>query len=276
VAAAVLALLLANAVLSSPAAGWGDRTHPALSHLALETLPAGAADYFRRHAAALARRSMDPDTVMRGREGRDEEIRHFINLDAHMASPFTDFPRFYGEAVARFGKQDVDRNGVLPWVILRFQRQLREAIRSGSPDRAIRQAAYLGHYVGDSFQPLHLTRNYDGQLSGSQGIHRRFENGVVDARIEAHITAARRKVQPAALVGDTRSQVFTALFHSYEGVRVVLRADARARRDAAVDSAAYYARMGELLDPLVRRQLAAAASMLGSLWLTAWTEAGGK
>jgi hypothetical protein len=276
VSAVFLAVLLGAVCAPDRVAAWGDRTHPVLSRLAIETLPAEAAAYFGPHADELARRSMEPDTVMRGRDGREEEVRHFIDLDVHMAPPFRGFPRDYREAVRRFGKREVDQNGVVPWVILRFRRQLSEAVRAGDTQRAIREAAYLGHYVADAFQPLHLTRNYDGQLSGAKGIHKRLENGVADADIERHIAVAHRTMRKARIMHDAPSDIFEAIFRSYEGVDTILRADANAKKHAAVDSPAYYARMHELLDPMVQRQFAEAASMVGSLWLTAWTEAGRK
>jgi len=256
--------------LAAPATGWGDRTHPAVNQLAVDTLPTAAADYFRPHAQELVRRANEPDTVMRAREGREEEIRHFINLDTFMGPPFRGFPRTYRDAVTRFGRRKVEENGVLPWVILRFERQLRDAIRAGDTERAVREAAYLGHYVCEVYQPLHLTKNYDGQLTGAPGIHKRFENGVVDDHIERHIAAARRRLQKAEVLVDRRAKVFEAMFRSYGEVERVLEADVFARRHAKVGSTAYYARMRELLDPLVRTHLAEAARMVGSFWLTAW------
>jgi len=268
-----LAALLGGFCVPVKVVAWGDRTHPVLTRLAIDTLPAEALAYFGPHGDELARRSLEPDTVLRGRDGRDEEVRHFIDLDIHMAPPFRGFPRQYGDAVRRFGKREVDQNGVVPWVILRFRRQLSDAIRAGDRGRAIREAAYLGHYVADAFQPLHLTKNYDGQFSDAEGIHKRFENGVVDAEIERQIAAARRGMREAAVMRDPRADIFEAIFRSYQGVDTILRADREAKRHGAVDSPAYYSRMHELLDPLVQRQLAGAASMAGSLWLTAWADA---
>jgi hypothetical protein len=40
-------------------------------------------------------------------------------------------------------------------------------------------AADIGHYVADMHQPLHLTRNYNGQLTGNYGIHARYEGQMI-------------------------------------------------------------------------------------------------
>lgn len=257
------------------ASAWGDRTHPAVNRLAIESLPQEAAAYFRPHAEALARKSVEPDTVMRGREGRAEEVRHFMDLDAHMFPPFRDFPRYYRDAVRRFGKRELEENGLLPWVILRFQRQLEEAIRADDAPRMVREAAYLGHYVADAFQPLHLTKNHDGRSRAARGVHKRFENCVADDRIDEHVAAIRRLLRNARVVQDLRDEIFDAVFRSYPEAAVVLRADEEARRRAAVDSPAYCAMMHDALDVLVEKQLADATSLLGSLWLTAWEKGRG-
>ncbi|HMN67673.1 MAG TPA: hypothetical protein PKC28_03960 [Bdellovibrionales bacterium] len=41
-------------------------------------------------------------------------------------------------------------------------------------------AGTMGHYIGDLAQPLHVTENYDGQLTGQKGIHAYFEDEAVD------------------------------------------------------------------------------------------------
>ena len=41
-------------------------------------------------------------------------------------------------------------------------------------------AGVLAHYIGDLAQPLHVSENYDGQLSGQKGIHSYFEDDLVE------------------------------------------------------------------------------------------------
>ena len=42
-------------------------------------------------------------------------------------------------------------------------------------------AGVMAHYIGDLSQPLHDTKNYDGQLTGQPGIHAFFETTNIDA-----------------------------------------------------------------------------------------------
>jgi hypothetical protein len=41
-------------------------------------------------------------------------------------------------------------------------------------------AGTLGHYVGDLSQPLHVTENFDGQMTNQKGVHSFFEELLVD------------------------------------------------------------------------------------------------
>jgi hypothetical protein len=41
-------------------------------------------------------------------------------------------------------------------------------------------AGILGHYVGDLSMPLHVSENYDGKLTKQDGIHKFFEEDLVD------------------------------------------------------------------------------------------------
>jgi hypothetical protein len=270
---AVLVLFALSALTASPGHAWGDRTHRFLTRAAIRTLPPQAAAYYGPHVDALVELCLEPDSVMRAREGRAEAIRHFIDLDAHMPAPFTGFPRTYDGAVRRFGRRNVEKNGVLPWVILRFERQLREAIRRGDLRGALREAGYLSHYVADSFQPLHLTANYDGQKTGARGLHRRYENDLVDARIDRYGAAALTDLPNAKTLRDPRDSVFDQMFGTYAVVRVIVEADRSAAQREPRGSSGYEALLDEKLSSATIRQLSAAASMIGSFWLTAWQEA---
>ena len=274
--AARISFAIVTLLLVSPAtaSAWGDRTHPVVNRLALETLRGAPGDYFAAMGDALFRRSLEPDTVMRQREGQAEKIRHFIDLDAHMPPPFVGFPIYYRDAARRFGRRDLERYGVLPWVILRFRRQLQVAIAAGDVKRATREAAYLGHYVADAYQPLHLTRNYDGQLTGARGVHRRFENDFVDARIDRVAAEVRSNLPAAKRLTDPRKMLFEALFTSYESVEVLLQADDAARATGSKGGPEYARVLERGSGAMTREQIRRAAVMLGSLWLTAWVEGG--
>ncbi len=270
---AVFAMVLLSVWSTEVASAWGDRTHPAIVRLAIATLPDEVAVEFRRNSRKLERYCNEPDNLLRQRHGREESIRHFIDLDGYMQAPFAGFPRTHEHAVKRIGKRKVEKYGVLPWTILRFERELRAALKDNDPNW-VRLAGYLAHYVGDAYQPLHLTLDYDGQLSGSKGVHKRLENDVVDARIALIERAVRAELKEARPIDNLRESVFAALFRTYPGSLQILRADKAARRAGKPGSRPYLAKLEAGTDSLVRGQLHDAAAMLGSIWLTSWRSAG--
>lgn len=274
IAAAATALAFWLAASAGVAHAWGDRTHPAIVRLAVETLPADVAAVFRKQQRRLERASNEPDNVLRERHGRAEAIRHFIDLDGYMPEPFDGFPRTHEAAVAMIGKRKVEKYGVLPWVVLRKQGELRAAFAAGDEDW-VTVAGHLAHYVGDAFQPLHLTVDFDGQNSGAKGIHRRLENDVVDAEIRSYEKTIRPRLRPAAATDDLRETLFAALFATYRAYPPIIAADRRARAAGRPRSRAYTAVLEADTRDMVQAQLADAASLLGSIWLTSHRQAAG-
>ncbi len=60
-------------------------------------------------------------------------------------------------------------------------------------------AGPLAHYVGDLSMPLHVTENYDGQMTEQKGIHRYFEEHMVDMlypEVLSKVQAAAEKQWP--------------------------------------------------------------------------------
>jgi hypothetical protein len=262
-----LAVILV-ATLPGTAWAWGDATHRRITELALETLPAPLAAEFSGQRTALVATSLEPDTVLRERLGEVEKVRHYINLDAYMPPPFRGFPHSRAAAIGRVGAAKAERYGSLPWEIVQLVDELRGQRRRGG-GAWVRIAGHLAHYVADAYQPLHLTVNFDGQRSGARGLHRRFEDRLVDARLTRYSAAARALLKPAQRLDDVNAAVFAALFASYGGVERIVAADAAAARRHGRRGKAYYDAFAAALEPLCQEQIAAAASMLGTLWLTA-------
>lgn len=272
----IAARLLAAVALFAPlpAGAWGFKAHRLVNRLALETLPADAATFFSPHKRSLMRKAVEPDSLLRERNGEAERVRHFIDLDAYLPPPFLSFPRDFEDAVARFGRETIERNGILPWALARATEELRDAIRAGDVAVAVQTAAYVGHYAADAYQPLHLTVNYDGQNSRAAGLHRRFEKQLVEVRLRRYAGEAETLLVPARVLPRPLDAIFDALGRSYAGVGRIVEADAAASRAGDPESRRYRTAMGKRLDALVARQLADAATMTGCLWLTAWREAG--
>jgi len=262
-----MALELARA---REALAWGIRTHAAINRRAAEAAGEACGGFFRRHAAELARRAPEPDTVLKARLGEREQIRHFIDLDSY---PDGVVPEDYHAAVERFGRDRVRRSGILPWRIDQLAAELARALKRGDEPAAVEDAAYLGHYIADATMPLHTTRNYDGQLTHQSGVHARIERELIDdhlARYERALDGATIAPEPWPRTARARRAVtFTLLAASARRVPALLRADRTAASADRRHGALYLERFEALAGPLLRAQLIAGAEAVAASWKAA-------
>jgi hypothetical protein len=249
----------------APAAAWGLRTHRWVAERAAAIV--GARCPALGPAAALADRAVEPDTVLKARLGREERIRHFLDLDEYGTPPFRRLPRDYDAAVARFGRTTVEDRGILPWYIGTLAGRLRAELRRGDVRRARVTAGYLAHYAADATMPLHATGNHDGQRTRQRGLHARIERHLVDRNLRRFTTRAqqftrRTPIPPAAATAAT----FATLLRSFDLVAPVLAADRTARHDTSVGSSLYYRRLDVDLRDALGARIGRAASFTAALW----------
>jgi hypothetical protein len=275
VRAPVLLAAASALVPAGEARAWGLVAHRIVTEAAAEKVPPDAAPFFRRSASRLSDLSLEPDTVLRARDPDREDRRHFINLDAlEPAYPAEDVPHGYEEAAGRYGEARLRREGILPWRIASVLDDLRAAMRRRDAAEVLRQAGYLSHYVADAHQPLHLTRNHDGQLTCNAEIHHAFESEMIERGAAAYRAALRASRAPAAAVDRPLATVFRWMRESYADVARILEADTAALRALKGEGKDYYAELQRLAGPVAERRLAAAAAAVASLWYTAWVDAG--
>jgi hypothetical protein len=273
----LVSLVAAMVLLSSgsrPAFGWGLVAHRVVTESAAEHMPSGLASFFGRESARLQEMSVEPDTVLKREEPGREEKRHFINIDALDTFPFEGVPVPYAEAASLFGETKLRKQGTLPWRIASVLDDLRGAMRRKDAAGIVRQAGYLSHYVADLFQPLHLTKNFDGQLTCNAGIHHAFESEMIERSSSRYRTAVMESRVVAATVERPGETVFRWIRETYPLVERILEADHEAMKALKDDGKDYYQELDKLAGPIVERQLSAAAAAVASLWYTAWVQAG--
>jgi predicted AlkP superfamily phosphohydrolase/phosphomutase len=274
---APVVLAAAMALLPARASAWGFTAHRLVNEKAIETLPEPLLSFFRRNADYVTEHAVDPD-LWRA-VGQDREPNHFLDMDAFGPPSAGGIPKDEAEHLRVHGP-DAAEKGRLPWRIGEAYRDLVAAFREESAQRILERATLLGHYVGDAHVPLHAALNYDGQLTGQTGLHNRWESGLVE-RFERQLRAEMAP-RPARPVGDPVLLAFDTLVESFELSLQSLASDKESTEgtdlaDTPLDDRygdAYYSRMYERERATVRTRLAASASTLGSLWLTAWQEAG--
>ena len=212
------------------------------------------------------------DADQRKQNDPDEGPRHYIDID--------NYPEFidsgminqnYDSLVAIHGSYFVESQGTLPWAILKTIDSLQAAFENGEWNDAMLYASDLGHYIGDDHMPLHLTRNYNGQYSGQNGIHSRYESNMI-GQFSNQIDY---EGDTLIYVENLSDYVFNIIYDNYIYVDSVLIADSIAAVFAGgTTGSAYYDKLWELTKPFTIRLFENASYKLTCLIYTAWVNAG--
>jgi hypothetical protein len=267
-AAAMFAMIMAP----HSAEAWGFDVHRLIKARAIPLLPPEIRPFFDKYRETVVEHSIDPD-LWRLAGWTEEVPRHFIDLDAYGAYPFKAMPRDYDEAVKRYGKDFVDKNGTLPWRTEEIYTKLVEAFGQQGPfsaDNIKFFASVIAHYVGDAHVPFHAALNYDGQLTGQWGIHARFETEL----FQRYKDKLRLTPGPLLPVANPRDFVFESLTAGFPLVQPVLDADkaAIAGREAYDDQ--YFTQFFAKVQPILERRLSESIIDVASIITAAWQAAG--
>lgn len=262
---------------------WGFFGHKKINRLAVFTLPLDMIGFYKKNIQFLEEAAVNPDR--RRYIQADEAARHFIDLDAYGDSAFSRVPHFWKEARAKFGEDSLKAHGILPWNIARVYLQLKEAFQVKDPERILKLSADLGHYVADAHVPLHTTKNYDGQLTNQSGIHAFWESRLPEL-FSGNYNFVTGKARYIENVQETAWRIAA---HTNQSLDSVLRLEkqlsekwsdkrfnfeTQGRQTVKVFSSDYAKAYHSLLNGMVERQMRASILMTGSLWFTAWVDAG--
>jgi hypothetical protein len=168
------------------------------------------------------------------------------------------------------------RNGLLPWRAAEEFGNLRRSFAASarapanSASEVILFAAVASHYIQDAHQPLHASNNYDGQLTGNEGVHSRFERELVE-RYRSTLTISPAVPTP---ITNPREAAFSALLSSYKLVPLVLQADTEARDGKTAYDDDYYNRFFTRIRPVLEQRLSDSVTATAALIVGAWDRAG--
>ncbi|MFK7969273.1 MAG: zinc dependent phospholipase C family protein [Bacteroidia bacterium] len=197
------------------------------------------------------------------------------------------FNAFFGVEVEEAWLVDpFTEHGVLPYEFPRQMRRLTKAFESGDLKRILRMSADIGHYVGDAHVPLHTTENYNGQLTGQKGIHGFWESRIPELFAENYdffIGTAKPVESPEWLIWD-------AVLESHQAVDSVLDMEKSLSKSFPEDqkygyenrnnlvrrvySREFTKAYSDMMDGMVERRMRMAIQRLGTMWYTAWVQAG--
>ena len=268
-------LLLATLLMPSPALAWGFETHKFIVSQAIDILPAEIRPFFQANRVFVVEHCIDPD-LWRLAGFPDEPPRHFVDIDAYGKYPFTELPRDYDAALVKFGAETLAKNGVLPWRTAEMAGNLGRGFQNLSRGNgyAVNDikffSAIIGHYVGDAHVPLHAVLNYDGQLTGQNGVHSRFEE-------DLFVRYGRQlKIQPPPLrsIPNVRDFIFESLLEGYQNADAVLAADREAIGTGDTYDDRYYDAFFAKIKPVLEKRLSQAISGVASVITSEWERAG--
>jgi hypothetical protein len=269
-----LLVVFAASVVPTPTRAWGFDAHKFIMDRAIALLPAELRPFYEQHRAMLVERAIDPDTWQIAGFDDAEDSHHFIDLDweGFGKYPFTDLPRDYTAAIAKFGKQRIDQMGTVPWRVEEMQGSLRRAFESyerrgpfGRYD-ILFFSSWLTHYVSDAHVPFHAVYNYDGQLTGQHGIHTRFEAYLFERYRDQWMVAPT----PIPAVKNPRDFIFDVALQGTQLVPPILKSDLEAigARDEYDDAyyAAFFKANRAVMERRLNESIAASAAMIAGAW----------
>lgn len=283
-AAAVLVLTATGTALA-----WGFDGHRMVGRAATEDLPEDVPAFFSGAVAQLAYLNPEPD------RWRDDELTamneawaydHYIDLE-NVPDGALDAPDRFGYLEALYAA-GLDRPhesaGFLPYRIHELYQRLATGFarwRTAGSDRErgwieqriIHDAGVLGHYVADASNPHHTTIHYNGWAESapnpegyttSEDFHWRFESEFVSAHIDYDDLAAAVPAGAKA-AADVRQTILDFILATHDEVIPLYELEKAHGFDpgsAPTPETAAFA----------LERLAAGATMLRTLWYSAWVE----
>ncbi|GAN55345.1 hypothetical protein Tasa_046_027 [Tanticharoenia sakaeratensis NBRC 103193] len=297
-------LLLASAAFLAassvtPALAWGGRAHTAIDRAAVDALPADGPVFLQRYVDQIGEDASVPDSWRGASEPFSkiaEDPNHgwfreqFAFIKDIPRSRFAFILALYRqhEKLVAAGQQadaarmNVRWTGTLPFAVaegyghlVADMRWMRKLQAEGKDTSGLQMAcafyvAWMGHYVGDGSQPLHVTIHHDGWVGPNPDgftrdpkVHGQFEStyvdmiGLTEADVRAHMTPLAHQD------GDVFNAMLAYLDRSRQDVRAVYVLD---KAGAFEDARNKKAR------DMIYERTAAGASMLRDLLVRAWRE----
>jgi hypothetical protein len=203
-----------------------------------------------------------------------DSLQKYFNIDKNQCASF------------RF--EDVfSTYGIIPYELGVQQYRLTEAFQARDIDRIIRIATDMGHYIADAHVPLHTTENYNGQMTGQEGIHAFWESRLPELYAETQYDFL---VGQADYIDDKTAFFWGIVKDSHGHLQKVLDVEMALRSEYSEDRQyCYEERLGNTvrlecegyaeeyhrrLDGMVENRMRSSIKAIADCWYTAWVDAG--
>ena len=275
----VFSYFSANSILP-----WGFFAHKRVNKYAVFTLPEELIGFYKKNIEYVEEHSVDPDK--RRYALKEESPRHYIDIDHYGENPFEKMPRKWNDAVAKYSEDTLQSYGIVPWHIQTIYNRLVYAFIDKDVSKILKYSADLGHYIADAHVPLHTTENYNGQLTGQKGIHAFWESRLPELFSEDYnylVGTAQYKYSVLDFAWETVESSHAALDSVLSFDKILSETfekdkqysyEKRGSKTINVRSEDFSAAYHDMLDGMIERRMRKTIISIGSLWYSAWVDAG--
>ena len=277
-------VLVCLAILCS---SWGFFGHRKINRMAVFTLPPEMIGFYKSNIEFLSAHAVDPDK--RRYASKNEAPRHYIDIDHYAKAgenPFEIVPKKWKEAVEKYSEDTLQAYGIVPWHINSMTYWLTTAFEERDANRILSLSADIGHYIADAHVPLHTTENYNGQFSNQKGIHGLWESRIPELTADDYDFFVGR----AFYIDNPLDEAWEAVEESHSYLDSVFGIEKHLTNQLAVDQKYAFEQRGkttsrqysqlfaltynERMDDMVESRMQKSILMIGSIWYTAWVNAG--
>ena len=260
--------------------GWGYEVHRRITQAAARAVFGEFGDFVNKNIDEIAYNAANPDfwKAVDPNEGH----RHFIDVDLYEKYPFDAIPRNIDSLYTKYGDDNISNWGIAPWTIEDYCNRLTDFFQDGKWTESIYTMAAMSHYIADIHMPFHTCENYNGQLTGNEGVHFRWEAPMIQNYV-TYIEPANE----AELLKEPIELAFSIVKESFPLHYLILSADSIARAPLTkvrADSlntyeslsfedeylSVLYAETGDI----AHTQLNKSAERIASYWYSCWVKAG--
>lgn len=262
---------------------WGFFAHRRINQLAVFTLPPEMLSFYKAGYKYITEHAVDPDK--RRYIDTLEAPRHYLDVENYEAN-IDSIPEKFKDALAKYGQQKLNENGIVPWQIQRSYYGLVKAFQTRDSLKILKYSADLGHYLADAHVPLHTTANHNGQLTNQVGLHAFWESRIPELFAGNYKLATGK----ASYISDPLKTAWAIVKHTHLLVDTVVKFEAELNARFPSDqkysfseqnntvlkqyAPAYAKAYQDLMQGMVEKQMRSAILAIGSFWFSAWVDAG--
>jgi hypothetical protein len=221
------------------ALSWGALGHELVVEVSTELLTQKA-PIFASNTKSLQELSTHPDRIWKSIPQSDQEKPyHFFHMDFY-SFKFKNLGNLkLKDVLNALTPEELSFNGLALWRIQQLQAKAKQELRQNRIPEFLSWSGVLSHYIGDIAQPLHVTSNYDGQMTGQTGIHAWFESKNLNSSDRSYLKSRIKEfiVNESLEESESNQEKWVEFMkRSYEEVDPLLNIDSQYGRKTSENS----------------------------------------